>query len=291
VDAAADVAAIADELGIERFAVVGRSGGGPHALACAAELPGRVTRAAVLVGLAPANAPDLDWFDGMNGSNVAQYMAAESDLSSFMGELTTRAARTRRDPETIVQILRPKLSKPDRHVVDDVVIRRLLADTYAEALRNGADGWIDDALALRSDWGFDVSSIDVPVRIWHGEEDSFSPVDHAHWLKERIPNAEINIEPGKAHFGAVEILPNMLIWLTGPTQEGSENEHWSAADSKCSERVRVEDPMHQPPFAQRYDTRMAVTDQSSEPLDHANGVGHTGLTQLAHDKRQVGLAS
>ncbi|MCG6500466.1 alpha/beta fold hydrolase, partial [Kitasatospora sp. A2-31] len=62
--AAADVRTIADELGIDRFAVLGRSGGGPHALACAALLPERVTRVALLVSLAPRNAAGLDWYGG-----------------------------------------------------------------------------------------------------------------------------------------------------------------------------------------------------------------------------------
>src|ERR1700722_11642562 len=72
-DVAADVEAIADRLGVDRFAVLGRSGGGPHALACAALLPHRVTRAAALVSLAPWQAQGLDWFDGMAKSNRDAY--------------------------------------------------------------------------------------------------------------------------------------------------------------------------------------------------------------------------
>jgi pimeloyl-ACP methyl ester carboxylesterase len=69
-DAAADVSAIADAFGLGRFAVVGRSGGGPHALACAALLPERTTKAAVLAGIAPREAEGLDWLDGMTESNL-----------------------------------------------------------------------------------------------------------------------------------------------------------------------------------------------------------------------------
>ena len=75
-DAAADVLAIADAYGLDKFAIVGRSGGGPHALACAALLPERLTRAAVLVGLAPHGAEGLDWYDGMTDYNVLEYTAA-----------------------------------------------------------------------------------------------------------------------------------------------------------------------------------------------------------------------
>lgn len=212
-DAAWDVAAIADEMGIDRFAVVGRSGGGPHALACAALLPRRVTRTAVLVGLAPADAPDLDWYSGMTESNVDRYHTADTDASALAVSLATRATRTREDPESLVRFLRPSLSESDRRVVDDVAIRRLLAATYAEALQHGPEGWIDDALALRRNWGFKLDAITCPVKLWHGEDDTFSPVGHTRWLATQIPNAELEVQPGAAHFTAVEILPQMLIWL------------------------------------------------------------------------------
>jgi pimeloyl-ACP methyl ester carboxylesterase len=213
-DAAGDVAAIADDLGIDRFAVVGRSGGGPHALACAALLRDRVRRTAVLVGLAPANARGLDWYDGMTDDNVAAYTTAETDLSALVTELTSRAERLARDPESLLAGLRGQMVDADRRVVDDVAIRRLHAETYAEALRHGPFGWLDDILALRADWGFDLGSIASPVRIWHGADDRFSPVSHARWLAARIPGARIDVQPGTAHFGAVEILPEILSWLT-----------------------------------------------------------------------------
>ncbi|MEU5674086.1 alpha/beta fold hydrolase [Micromonospora sp. NPDC047762] len=213
-DAAADVAAIADDLGIERFAVVGRSGGGPHALACAALLPERVTRAAVLVGLAPAGAPDLDWYAGMAESNVTDYGQADDDLAALTLNLKVRADEGRRDPMTLLDFLRPHLPDEDIRVVDDVAIRRLLTDMYSEALRHGPEGWIDDVLAIRRGWGFDLGAIRAEVRLWHGEQDRFSPVEHSHWLASRIARAEVQVQPGTAHFGAVEILPQTLNWLT-----------------------------------------------------------------------------
>ncbi|MFI6240971.1 alpha/beta fold hydrolase [Micromonospora sp. NPDC050795] len=216
-DAATDVAAIADDLGIERFSVVGRSGGGPHALACAALLPDRVTRAAVLVGLAPAGAPDLDWYAGMAETNIKDYGQADGDLAALMLNLKVRADEARRDPMTLLDFLRPQLPGEDIRVVDDLAIRRLLTDMYAEALRHGPEGWIDDVLAIRRGWGFDLSAIRAEVRLWHGEQDRFSPMEHSHWLASRIPRAEVQVQPGAAHFGAVEILPQTLAWLATPT--------------------------------------------------------------------------
>jgi pimeloyl-ACP methyl ester carboxylesterase len=232
-DAARDVQAIADRLGIERFGVVGRSGGGPHALACAVTLGDRVTSAAILVSLAPSDAEGLDWYDGMAKSNVEDFGKADNDAAAVQAELADLAQRVRNDPESLLEHLLPELSRTDLRVVDDVVIRRLLTDTYAEALREGPDGWIDDVLALRRPWGLDLAAIRAPVLLWHGADDTFSPVTHAYWLAKQIPTAAIKVESNAAHFSAVEILPSILAWIK---------------ENSGSEGLRVK-RMHQPVFS------------------------------------------
>lgn len=212
-DAAIDLKAIADHLGIERFSVVGRSGGGSHALACAALLEDRIDRVAALVSLAPSNAEGLDWYDGMTGSNVEEYSRADEDLDDIEDKLAKRAELIRDDPEQLLKFLLPELAGPDRRIVDDVAIRRLLAQTYFEGLRRSADGWIDDVLAFRRPWGFNLSDISVPTLLWHGADDRFSPVGHTRWLADRIPEAEALVEEGASHFSAVEVLPRILSWI------------------------------------------------------------------------------
>lgn len=216
-DVAADVLAIANHLGAERFAVLGRSGGGPHALACAAMLPDRVTRAGVLVSIAPQAAEGLDWFAGMAESNVHEYTTAAAEPESLIRELAQVAAKIKADPTSHVATLGPELPESDRRVVADSGIRALLAKNFAEALRHSAAGWIDDALAFCSPWGFDLSDIRVPVLLWHGEDDVFSPAAHARWMAEQIPGAELWIRPGTAHFGALEVIADVLSWLTRPS--------------------------------------------------------------------------
>ena len=211
--AAADVATIADRLDLDRFAVVGRSGGGPHALACSALLPDRVIRAAVLVGLAPSNAEGLDWYEGMSADNVREYSTADQDAAELMEELTERAAATVADPESLLEDLRSQMLKPDLDFVQSVDYRRLLAASYAEALRAGPYGWIDDALAFRHEWGFDLKTITRPVLLWHGADDTFSPTGHSVWLAGQIPGAEVRVVTHTAHFGALEELPRILNWL------------------------------------------------------------------------------
>jgi pimeloyl-ACP methyl ester carboxylesterase len=214
-DTAEDVAAIADQLDIDRFAVVGRSAGGPHALACAALLGQRVMRTTVLVGVAPVNATGLDWYDGMTPGNVDDYSAAGGDPSVLAERLTERAESAVHDLGSLLEELRAEMHESDRRVIDDVAIWRLVAEAHAEALRRGPYGWLDDVKALRRDWGFRLDGIKTPVRLWHGEEDTFAPVSHTLWMAQQLVNADVQVETpsGAAHFGAMEILPRMLPWL------------------------------------------------------------------------------
>ncbi|WP_441250731.1 alpha/beta fold hydrolase [Kitasatospora sp. McL0602] len=213
--AAADVTTIADAFGVGDFAVLGRSGGGPHALACAALLPERVTRMAALVSLAPRNADGLDWYGGMTASNIREYTDVERGIQHFGTSFRLRSQLIRDDPAALIRDLVPELPPTDRTLVTDYGIRRMLLNTFREAFRYGADGWIDDVLAFTSDWGFKVEDIDVPSRLWHGTDDQFSPVDHSRWLADRIPGADFYLEPGAAHFGALKVMAEALNWAAG----------------------------------------------------------------------------
>jgi pimeloyl-ACP methyl ester carboxylesterase len=213
-DVATDVRTIADAYGLRKFAVVGRSGGGPHALACAALLPERTTRAAVLVSLAPRSADGLDWFDGMARSNVTEFTAALNGYDGIAAHTKTVADAIRANPASLITRLQAELPDPDKRVVADRGIRSMLIQTYAEAMRVSDYGWIDDALAFCSPWGFDPAAVTVPVLLWHGAKDMFSPVSHARWLADRIPSATVIVQAGAAHFGALDVLPDILRWLS-----------------------------------------------------------------------------
>ncbi|WP_229907188.1 alpha/beta fold hydrolase [Streptomyces vinaceus] len=212
-DAAADSAAVADALGIDAFAVVGRSGGGPHALACAALLPGRVTAAACLVGLAPRDGAGLDWFAGMTPYNVEHYTLADSDPAALERRLAPRAEAIRRDPGRLLEELRADLPAADLEVLADERVRRSVLATHREALRTSAYGWLDDSLAFCRPWGFEPAGITGRVLLWHGAEDVFSPVGHFHWLAEHIGRSTAVLEPGAGHFAAQYALSAALDWL------------------------------------------------------------------------------
>jgi pimeloyl-ACP methyl ester carboxylesterase len=214
-DVAPDVKAIANWLGLEQFAVLGRSGGGPHALACAALLPDRVTRAAALVSLAPMKVPGLHWFRGMAESNVTAYsIAADGKLTELRNLLTGYADEIATDPGSHLAVLSPEMPEADRQVISDSEVRKRLEHNFSEALRNSVDGWIDDVLAFCSPWDFDLSGIEVPVLLWHGNRDVFSPVAHTQWLGRRIRGARVKIQPDHAHFGALEAVEDALSWLS-----------------------------------------------------------------------------
>lgn len=228
--AAQDVAAIADAYGLDRFAVVGRSGGGPHALACAALLPERVTKAAVLVSLAPRNAEGLDWLAGMGPSNTEAYIQAIHDPAALTDNIAAKALEVRDNASTLFESLMSELYPSDLQVIGDHGIRTQLALAYAEGVSRSAAGWIDDTLALSVPWGFDPADIATPVLLWHGADDRFSPVSHTRWLAARIRSATMAVQQGASHFSAHPELPAILSWLVGQLPWNADR--WNAEPDK-----------------------------------------------------------
>jgi len=198
-DCVRDVAAIADELGIERFLTVGWSGGGPHALACAALLPERTMAAATLAGVAPANARDLDWLAGMGDENIEELGAAragEDQLNSYLQAERTEMLDS--SAEDLHAALGDLLSDVDRAVLSGEFAEYFAAGMKA-ALEHGIWGWFDDDLAFLGDWGFDLDAIAVPVTIWQGEQDRFVPFAHGRWLAEHVSGAGAQLHAEHGH--------------------------------------------------------------------------------------------
>src|SRR3954470_15951460 len=147
--AAADAATIADALGLERFPVMGVSGGGPHALACAALLPQRVTRAAILVGAAPSDDPDFDFLAGMTELNVKEFTAALAGEGPLRAELRPYYEMITNDPEVMVRMLEAELPPPDRERLAEAGPREALKLSFVEAVAQGTDGWSTTASPSR----------------------------------------------------------------------------------------------------------------------------------------------
>jgi pimeloyl-ACP methyl ester carboxylesterase len=188
-DCAADVAAIADALAIERFYTTGQSGGGPHALATAALLGDRVIAAATTGGVAPWNAAGLDFLAGMGQENHDEFGAAvagEAELRSWL-ERQAKAMVTVSGAELHTS-LGDLLSEVDRRALTGEFADHI-GESFAASVRNGVDGWLDDDLAFICDWGFDLQAISVPVTIWQGGQDRFVPFAHGRWLADHVRGA------------------------------------------------------------------------------------------------------
>ena len=198
-DAASDVGAILDELGVERFATYGLSGGGPHALACAALLPDRCAAAVSVAGVGPADAPDLDWMAGMGEGNEAEFGAARDGrerLTEFCAEQAEAILAAGQDQ--FVESLRPHLSDVDAEMLTSDY-GAFLWTTLSAAIEHGVEGWVDDDYAFLAPWGFDVEAMRVPVLVWQGVQDLMVPAAHGSWLGEHVAGAEVRIFPDEGH--------------------------------------------------------------------------------------------
>jgi pimeloyl-ACP methyl ester carboxylesterase len=215
-DAARDVAAIADALGIDRFAVEGGSGGGPHTLACAALLPGRVVAAACLAGVAPYPADGLDWLAGMGQDNLDEFGAVLEGHDALESYLRGQAdAMLAADPESLADTIRSLLSPADAAIFTGEIAEHLHAATR-EAIGKRLDGWIDDDFVFVSPWGFELDAVAVPVQLWHGAQDRFVPIAHGEWLAERIPGVDAHLSERDGHLTIqFERIGEVHAWLQG----------------------------------------------------------------------------
>ncbi len=213
-DAAEEVAAIAKELNITRLLVWGASGGGPHALACAALLPDLVAAVAAISSPAPYGAAGLDWFAGMGEDNIAEYSAAlqgREPLQQFVE--ASGASLLKADPADILQTLHSLLCPEDAAVFTDEYGYFVLG-RVREGIGTQMDGWIDDDLAFVKPWGFELSQIHIPVLIVQGGQDRMVPALQGQWLAEHIPGVEPWLLKEDGHLTlTARRIPDVHAWL------------------------------------------------------------------------------
>ncbi|MGB2874656.1 MAG: alpha/beta hydrolase [Gaiellaceae bacterium] len=199
-DAAADVETIADALGFDRFAVVGGSGGGPHALACGALLGDRLLRVGVLVTPAPSDTSDFDFFDGLADVNVKEFGAALEGREAIETYLQPFVDEVGRDPDAMIDEVAAELPEVDRAIISGEDFRRILRESWVESARQGVRGWADDDLAFAKPWGFELEDVQADVRLWQGELDVLAPRSHGEYVASRLPNARFELLEGGGHF-------------------------------------------------------------------------------------------
>lgn len=198
-DCVQDVTAIADHLRVDRFYTLGLSGGGPHALACAALMPDRVIAAATIGSVAPYDAEGLDYLAGMGEENIEEFgalKAGQAELQRHLErDLQAFAHMTAAD---VLRAFGDLVSEPDRAVLTGE-FAEYLAGNSRDALAHGMWGWFDDDLAFVNRWGFDPVALNRPVTIWHGHQDRFVPLAHGEWLASHIPGARAQLRPEHGH--------------------------------------------------------------------------------------------
>ena len=214
-DCAGDVAAVMDALGVERFRTVGWSGGGPHALACAALLPDRTIAAATIASVAPFDAEGLDFLAGMAPENREEFGAATSGPAELRAYLSReREGILAAGPEEIGASLGELLSPVDLETASGGFAEYLTA-LFHGGLETDIWGWFDDDMAFVAPWGFELDPIGVPVTVWQGSEDRMVPYAHGRWLAEHIPGATPRLLEGEGHLSILigryaEILAGLL---------------------------------------------------------------------------------
>lgn len=208
--AADDTATVLDQLGADRFVTLGWSGGGPHALACAALLPDRCAAAATLAGVAPYGAEGLDWLAGMGPENVEEFAAAAAGADALTAYLEREAV-------ALADVTGADVAAALGGLVDEVDRAALtgefadtLAASFRRAVSTGLAGWRDDDLAFCRPWGFELSDIEVPVTVWQGGHDRMVPYAHGRWLAAHVPGARVHLDDAEGHMSLIAGIERIL---------------------------------------------------------------------------------
>ncbi len=210
---AQDVRAIAEALGYDRLGIWGISGGGPYAVGCAALLPDLAVAVGAVASLAPYGVEGFDYFAGMgelNAEDIKLYFTDPEEArrtlrEDWKGAVTATA-------EQFAEVLKTVLSDVDAQALTGDVAE-WLAITSRDGLAPGDQGWWDDGVAHQTDWGFDVRDIQVPVKVWHGHQDRFVPVQHGQWLAASIPGAQADISDHDGHLTLIGRIGEVHDWL------------------------------------------------------------------------------
>ncbi len=213
---AEDLRTMADTLGIDKMAVVGLSGGGPYALACAAGMPDRVVDVGVLGGVAPFRGADGISSGLMNlGSRVAPLLSLGGNPLRLGASLLIRTVRPVASPALNVYALMSP--QADRHLLTRPEFKAMFLDDLLNGSRKQLAAPFNDIILFARDWGFRLEDVKVPVRWWHGDHDHIVPFAHGEHVVSRLSDAELFHLPDESHLAGLgrgaEILSTLMkIW-------------------------------------------------------------------------------
>jgi pimeloyl-ACP methyl ester carboxylesterase len=211
-----DLRTIADVLGIDQMAVIGLSGGGPYALACAAEMPERVVVTGVLGGVAPTSGRDAIGGGAMAiGSAVAPLMPLIGWPLRLAAISLIRVARPFASPA--IDLYGRVSPEGDRRLLARPEFKAMFLDDLLNGSRKQMAAPFADVVVFARNWGFRLDEVKVPVRWWHGDEDHIIPFAHGQHVVSLLPDAELYTFSGESHLAglgyAQEILENLMsVW-------------------------------------------------------------------------------
>lgn len=204
-----DIAALANELKLEQFAIVGVSGGGPVALACAWKMLERITSVGVVACPAPTNAPGV--FEGMSKTN--RFFMNLAWYLPWLSKLNVRLLISviRRNPERYIDTMQYKMHNVDKAILARPEIHDLLVKDFTEALHNGGQGMVADMdINHGRPWGFPLDKIKTKVYFWICEMDQSVPLAMGKYLSESVPNSKTLLIPNAGHLWIFDNLREVL---------------------------------------------------------------------------------
>src|SRR5262245_29972439 len=202
-DVVEDSRTVLGHLGTRRALVVGWSGGGPHALACAALMADLVPAVATIASVAPYPADGLDFMAGMGDENIEEFEAAlESDAALLEFKERNWPIFRSVTGADVAESFGDLIDHVDRGSLTGE-FAEYIASATREGLRESYWGWFDDDKAFVKPWGFDVADIRIPVHVWQGGHDRMVPFAHGHWLAAHTPTAIPHLDPEDGHLRIV----------------------------------------------------------------------------------------
>jgi pimeloyl-ACP methyl ester carboxylesterase len=208
-----DVSMLADKLGIERFAVAGVSGGGPYVAACAYKIPHRLTVGGIISGVGPTDVEEnVETFNKTRAGGI--FLARHAPW--LLRPLIWLLQNPQRGIENYYLKIMAESATVDQEVLRRPEIKSLAMACWSEGTTNGIRGFARDCIIFSKPWGFKLEDIQAIIHIWHGDQDTSTPLCMAKYLANQIPNCQLTILSGKGHFLLFDQWAEILTTLTRP---------------------------------------------------------------------------
>lgn len=210
VQAAQDTEALCRMFSLRKIRLAGVSAGAPYALACAALLPERVVKVAIVNGVGPPGTMAGARFRLRNRLGLMLARRAPALLHPLAWGMASLA---RSNPQLYLAMVASSLGESDRRALEDPCVRAMFAEDLAEAFAQSSDAFVRDLALIAGDWGFDLGAVRAPLRLWHGDDDQAIPPSGARAIAARVRGAELTRLPGRGHFLVFELWREILAWL------------------------------------------------------------------------------